>query len=253
MVQREELEQFLNEYLNSDKINDYSLNGLQVEGKNEIENIITGVSANLSLINTAIEKNADAILVHHGLLWTKMDFRLKGVYKNRITKLLEHNINLFAYHLPLDLHPEVGNNISLIKMLPYENIKSFGNYNGIDIGYQCNLQKLLSLGEISDIYKKNLDNNPIVVYDFGPEKIETVGIISGGAPELVNEAINKKLNLYITGEVTEYVQELCREAKINYIALGHYASEKFGVINLSKKIKQQYQCSIEFVDIKNKF
>ena len=253
MVTNQNLNHFLDFFMRSNEIDDASLNGLQVEGKKEIHKIITGVSANLSLFKKAESLKADAVLVHHGLFWKGMDFRLNGYLKKRVEILLRNQINLFAYHLPLDCHETVGNNISLLNLFQTENIAPFGYYHGNPIGFQGDLKENQTLTEILGFLEDKLEQKAVKAYPFGKEKIKNISVVSGGASSILYEAIKKKTDLFITGELTEYTQELCRETGLNYIALGHYSSEKLGVQNLSREIQKNFECEIEFIDIKNDF
>jgi len=230
MVNLSQLELFINHYLQSDRIEDASLNGLQVQGCDMVQRIVLGVSANLALFEKAVSLQAQAVLVHHGLFWEKSDLRLKGVLGRRVAYLIHHNLNLLAYHLPLDLHPEVGNNAGLIRLLPVESVQPFGEYHHIPIGFKGELNAPMALDEIRSMIENALQIKALKSYRFGSGQIKRIGVISGGAPEILNQAINLGLDLFITGEVAEYSQELCREAQIDYLALGHYNSEKMGVI-----------------------
>lgn len=220
-------------------------NGLQVEGVKEIKKIVFGVSANMALFEAAVKKGAQMLIVHHGLLWGH-EHKLTGVFGARIRFLIKHDLNLVAYHLPLDKHPVLGNNAGLAKLLGLKNLKPFGTYKGLKIGFKGNLNKPKSFESIFNVLGGEGLN-------FGPKKIKTVAIVSGGAHEMLEEAIIEKADLYICGSRDEYVQELAREGKINFIAMGHYNSEKLGILALKKYIDKKYKVSTEFIDIKNPF
>jgi len=220
-------------------------NGLQVEGTKEIKKIIFGVSANMALFEAAVKKDAQMLIVHHGLLWGH-EQKITGVFGARIRFLIKNDLNLVAYHLPLDKHPLLGNNAGLAKMLGLKNLKPFGTYKGLKIGFKGNLAKQKSFESIF----KALGGEGL---NFGPKLIKTVAIVSGGAHDMLEEAIQEKADLYICGSRDEYVQELAREGKINFIAMGHYNSEKLGILALKKYIEKKYKVSTEFVDIKNPF
>ena len=220
-------------------------NGLQVEGTKEIKKIVFGVSANMALFEAAKKAGAQMIIVHHGLLWGH-EQKITGVFGARIKFLIKNDMNLVAYHLPLDKHPALGNNAGLAKMLGLKNLKPFGTYKGLKIGFKGNLAKPKSFENIF----KNLGGEGL---NFGPKQIKTVAIVSGGAHDMLEEAIQEKADLYICGSRDEYVQELAREGKINFIAMGHYNSEKSGILALKKYIDKKYKVSTEFIDIKNPF
>lgn len=220
-------------------------NGLQVEGTKEIKKIVFGVSANMALFEQAVKKGAQMLIVHHGLLWGH-EQKLTGVFGARVRFLIKNDLNLVAYHLPLDKHPVLGNNAGLAKMLGLKNLKPFGTYKGLKIGFKGNLPKPKSFENIF----KMLGGEGL---NFGPKQIKTVAIVSGGAHDMLEEAIQEHADLYICGSRDEYVQELAREGKINFIAMGHYNSEKLGILALKKYIDKKYKVSTEFVDIKNPF
>lgn len=220
-------------------------NGLQVEGSKEIKKIVFGVSANMALFEAAVKKGAQMLIVHHGLLWGH-EQKLTGIFGARIRFLIKNDLNLVAYHLPLDKHPVLGNNAGLAKELGLKNLKPFGTYKGLKIGFKGNLAKPKSFENIFKILGGEGLN-------FGPKLIKTVAIVSGGAHDMLEEAVQEEADLYICGSRDEYVQELAREGKINFIAMGHYNSEKLGILALKKYIDKKYKVSTEFVDIKNPF
>lgn len=225
MVTRENVISFLNEYLQIADIADSSFNGLQVEGRRDIKKIVFGVSASLELFKRAKAVKADMIIVHHGLLWGK-EQALVGAFGRRAGFLLENQISLLGYHLPLDKHSVIGHNILLLKSLQAENISSFGCYHGQNIGY-CGTIKTTTIEKIVKKLEK-LCASKAIVLPFGPKKICKVGIVSGGGWSMLPDALAQGLDLFVTGSVDEPVQELCREGKIHCVALGHYNSEKIG-------------------------
>jgi len=220
-------------------------NGLQVEGAKTVNKIIFGVSANKKLFEAAVQEKAQMIIVHHGLFWGH-EHKITGVFGARIKFLIKNDLNLLAYHLPLDKHPKLGNNAGLAKMLGLKNLKPFGTYKGQKIGFIGTLAKAKSFENIF----KMLGGEGL---NFGPKTIKTVAIVSGGAHDMLEEAIENKADLYICGSRDEYVQELAREGKINFIAMGHYNSEKLGVLALKNYIDKKYKISTKFIDIKNPF
>ncbi len=234
MIKRAALEQYLNEYLDCDGFNDIGPNGLQVEGREAIQKITIGVSAGVELFERAIEKKADAIIVHHGIIWNFERPVYKGGYKQRVKLLLENDINLFGYHLPLDAHMEIGNNAEIARILGVQNPQPFGEYNGRFVGVKGELpavevQKLLNL-----IRKKV--NPKALSFMYGPDKISKIGIISGGAQKSVSQAVEAELDMYLTGEVSEHILNYVKEEGIHFVSAGHYATERFGVLALGKHL-----------------
>lgn len=248
MAKRKDIIDFVNKYLNSAAISDKSANGLQVEGKEDVKKIIFGVSANANLFNRAVKSGADMVVVHHGLFWGNEQV-LTGYYKKRIEILIRNDINLAAWHLPLDLHKTIGNNAVMAQVLGLKNLKPFGAYHGIDIGFIGVLPKPLGLDQI----KKIFGAQNAAALNFGPAKIKTVALVSGGAYNMLPQAIEQKADLFITGSVEEYVQETAREGKINFLPLGHYNSETYGVKKLMQIIQKKFKIEVEFIDIPNPF
>ena len=248
-MKRNELTQYLNTYLRIDDFKDTASNGLQVEGREKIRKIVTGVSANVELFEKAIKLKADAIIVHHGIIWDFEHPVYQGSYKKRIKLLLENDINLYGYHLPLDAHKEVGNNVRLAQILGLENIEPFGEYNEQLIGFKGEY-KLKQAETVFDLVKKEINANAII-FPYGPDKINTVGVVSGGAQKEVKQAVLQGMDLYLTGEVSEHILHYVKEEGIHFIAAGHYATERFGIIALGEHIKQKFELDVEFVDIPN--
>lgn len=248
-----ELEQILNTKLNSSAINDYAPNGLQVEGKKEIKKIITGVTASLPLIEKAIEKNADAILVHHGYFWKSENPCIRGMKGKRIKQLLVNDINLFGYHLPLDIHPELGNNAQLAKHLGVINVQGLENTPS-SIPMYGELETPISAEELKQKLEKTLQRTVILCNEFtsSPQKlIKKIGICSGGGQGYIDLAFEKGCDAFISGEISEQTTHSAREQGIYYFACGHHATERDGVKALGEWLAQQYGLDVEFIDIDN--
>jgi len=245
-----ELESFLNEYLESYKFYDYCPNGLQVEASDKISSIAVGVSASMELFRKAKKYGADAVLVHHGLFWGSSSAPLKGVLAKRVGFLFENKINLFAYHLPLDAHKLVGNNKAIADILNLEQIKPFAKHGNTEIGVIGNLIRKTDIIELENILRTNFKHLNHT-YLYGKRNIKKVAIVSGGAADDVYEAYEKGADLFITGEVSEQTQQWCKEAKINYIALGHYMSERYGVMRLAEVIKKKFGIKFKFIEVHN--
>lgn len=249
MIKKHDLLSFLKDYLEQYPVKDVALNGLQVEGKEHIDKIVTGVSASMQLFLKAVELEANMILVHHGLFWGTPE-PIKGYFRERIQILLNHKISLVAYHLPLDKHPIVGNNAQLLNLFDIKHCEPFGNYKGVSIGYKAELKNNIRIDNAIKLMEHRL-NTKTINYCFGKEHINKVAIVSGGAPEMLYQAIDEEIDLFISGETTEYVQELARDAKINVIIAGHYNTEKLGIMALGDLLKERFEVKVEFVDIPN--
>lgn len=248
MVKCDDVLHFWNTYLESASIPDASRNGLQVAGAAQLRKIVFGVSASLELFKKAQAVGADLICVHHGLLWGH-EQPLTGMFGERVRFLMQHNIGLAAYHLPLDKHPKIGHNACLIRALRATHVKPFAMYHDVTIGYEGNLPST-PFEKIVDTLEK-FCGAPANVLAFGPQKIKRVGVVSGGAYSMLPQAIDQKLDLYVTGILDEPAYEWCREGKINCIALGHYHSEKCGVEALMKLTAQKFHVKTQFIDIEN--
>ncbi len=248
-MQRNELTKYLEKYLKTENYKDYCPNGLQVEGKSDISKIIVGVSVSVDLFNRAIKEKADAVIVHHGLIWNYERPIYKGGYRERVKLLIANNINLYAFHLPLDAHPVVGNNAQLAKSLGVKSPKPFGDHKGNTIGFKGKIKKI----EKGKFFKKikTLVGRELLVFPYGPDKISNVGIISGDAQKEFNQAVAEGLDAYVTGEVREPVLHYAKEEKIHFISAGHYATEQFGVKALGNHLQKKFGIDVKFIDIPN--
>ncbi|HBA61579.1 MAG TPA: Nif3-like dinuclear metal center hexameric protein [Elusimicrobia bacterium] len=249
MADRDKIVAFIDSYLGSKKIKDMSRNGLQAEGSAQVRKIAFGVSASLECIRRAADSGAEMLIVHHGLLWGG-SVPFKGPLKAKLELLFKRGLTLCAWHLPLDSHPECGNNARLMKMLGAGGLKPFGFYEGVSVGFKGTFRKPVTIGDIAASLAIKLDAEPLC-FRFGTEKIRTVGIVSGGAARMFEQAIEEGLDLYITGEVAEFVQELARETRSNFISAGHYNTEKPGVMALAKVLEKKFRVKTEFIDIPN--
>lgn len=248
MVNCEDVIRFLDTYLNSAQITDVSRNGLQVAGTPRVGKIVFGVSASLELFRKAKVAGADLIVVHHGLLWGQ-EQPITGLFRDRIAFLLKNDINLAGYHLPLDMHPVVGHNACLMRALRAERLKPFGEYHGTPIGF-CGMVQPAPLEDLVSVLEAYCGAKAQVLA-YGPKRVETVGVVSGGAYSLLPQAIGQKLDLYVTGALDEPAQEWCREGRINCVALGHYNSEKPGVLALMELVSKRFDVQTEFIDVAN--
>lgn len=250
MVNLKDIINFCDEYLEINKFKDISLNGLQVEGKPEVEKIALGVSCNQKLFNAAKEKSCDLILVHHGLLWEKRWQFLRGVQKQRVKLLLDNDISLVAYHLPLDAHREIGNNSQGLKKLNVKIKGPFGLYNGEFIGFWGELSRKITLAKFKEQVNKVFGAKSNV-YSGGKIMVQSVAFVSGGGRSSLEEAIEKEIDVYITGEGNESTPAMVAESGIDFITSGHYNTEKFGVLALGELLEKKFKVKTEFIDIPN--
>lgn len=227
---------------------DSSQNGLQVENvSGKVEKIAFAVDASLETFRRAKECGADMLFVHHGIFWGK-EKTITGDFFRRINFLLENNLALYAAHLPLDMDEKLGNNISAAMLAGLENIEPFGEYHGVKIGYKGVFEKPLTCEEV--VSRLGFDVSSLLsLLKFGPEKVGSAGVITGGASREVEQAIDEGLDLYITGEVSHQMYHQCLESKINVISAGHYQTEIFGVKNVEKAVRKKQLADTCFIDV----
>lgn len=246
-MERDELVRYLDELLESQRFSDYCPNGLQVEGVRDVRRIVAGVSASQALIDAAIERKADALLVHHGWFWRGEDGRITGFRKARMQSLLAHDINLFAYHLPLDGHPEFGNNAQLAKCCGWSTEGWFGEQ---DLGCYGHVAAPCALPDLVQEISKQLHRQPLVIGD-DSRRIERIAWCSGGAQGYFEQAVALGVDAFLSGEISEHSVHLARESRVAFIAAGHHATERFGVQALSSHLTECLGLECEFVDIDN--
>nr|WP_162902345.1 Nif3-like dinuclear metal center hexameric protein [Facilibium subflavum] len=248
-MDRNELKRHLDEILAVNEIQDYCPNGLQVQGKKEIQTIITGVTASLALIEKAIEMKADAIIVHHGYFWKNESYPITGMKYQRISQLIKHDINLFAYHLPLDIHPSCGNNAQLAKRLDLKVLGPFDTNTHPSYGIICQ-STAISTDQLASNIEKVLDRAPLVV---GPDKeqISKIALCTGGAQDFIEQAFHAGAEVYISGEISERTTHIANELGITYIAAGHHATERYGINALGEHLAKQFKIDHHFIDINN--
>jgi dinuclear metal center YbgI/SA1388 family protein len=242
-----DLVNYMDDYLKINEITDVSINGLQIEGKRDVKKICLGVDSSLEIFKETSKRKADLLIVHHGLIWGGLK-NIRGLVKERISFLVENDISLYAVHLPLDMHPEVGNNIELLKILNLTDPEPFGAYHGVKIGFKGRYEKMKSIKEISKNLEKSLPTK-VESFNFGPEKIKSVGIVSGGGGSAFEDCIKEELDLFITGEPSHTIYHIAKESGINLIFAGHYATEKLGVMALGRNVEEKYGVKAEFIDI----
>ncbi|MCJ2375704.1 Nif3-like dinuclear metal center hexameric protein [Vibrio sp. ZSDZ34] len=245
------LEAVLNEKLSPQLIKDYCPNGLQVEGSRDIKKVVTGVTASQALIDHAIEVGADAILVHHGYFWKGEPEAIRGMKGRRIRSLVKNDINLFGYHLPLDIHPELGNNARLAKLL---GIEVEGGLEGHpqSVAMYGRLSAPMSSQALSQRISKALQREPLHIAPSGEDKmISTIGWCTGGGQDYIELAASHGLDAFISGEVSERTTYTAREMGIHYFSAGHHATERYGIEALGEWLAKEHGLDVEFVDIDN--
>ena len=240
---------YLDQYLDS-RGRDYGPNGLQVEGKAGIRKIVTGVSACQELFVRAREAEADAVLVHHGIFWEGMPRTLTGFQYRRVAELIRGEMSLIAYHLPLDRHAGVGNNAVAGREFGLTDLEPFGFHDGLPVGFKGRFPKAIPAAELVDRCRRIYAQEPLAFLG-GPDAVSTLGIISGGAQRDLYTAIDEGLDSYITGEVSEWVMNVAREAGIHYLAAGHYATERLGIRKLGEHLRERFGLEVEFIDVPN--
>ncbi len=239
--------------LQPERFKDYGPNGLQVEGKAEVRKIVSGVTASLALIEAAVAAQADAIFVHHGLFWRGQDGRVTGWMKQRLALLLAHDINLYAYHLPLDAHPELGNNAQLGLRLGLKADRYFGEHDLGFLGSRSSTADSAGPDNAENLARhvKNTLNRPVVLVGHAKTAIKNIAWCSGGAQGYFEAAIAAGADAFITGEISEPQAHYAREMGVAFIACGHHASERYGAPAVAAHVAAQFGLAHEFIDIDN--
>ncbi|MFS2223525.1 type 2 GTP cyclohydrolase I [Pantoea sp. B65] len=241
-----ELEHIINQQLNTAAFSDYAPNGLQVEGRAEVKKIITGVTACQALLDEAVRLQADAVLVHHGYFWKSESPVIKGMKRNRLKALLANDINLYGWHLPLDAHPQLGNNVLLAKQL--------------DIEVRGEIAPLLLWGELEDVLtgdqlaqriSQKLGRTPLHCSDNAPKHIRRLAWCTGGGQSFIDDAAEFGVDAFISGEVSEKTIHSARENGMHFFAAGHHATERAGIRALGEWLAESYGLDVTFIDIDN--
>ena len=249
-IDRKQLLTHLENLLQSRRIRDYCPNGLQVEGRERIHHIVTGVTASQALIEEAIELGADTLLVHHGYFWKGEDQRVVGIKKERLKALLQHDINLIAYHLPLDVHPELGNNAQLADLLELETTGPIDPLDPSTPGSIGKLPKAMTAAEFSQWIASKLDREPLHIGE-NEDIVETVAWCTGGAQGYLQLAVDAGVDAFITGEINEPAVHLARETGTHFYSAGHHATERYGARALGQHLETEFGVKVTFVDIDN--
>ena len=246
-MQLSELCEFCDDYLRAAEFSDYCPNGLQVEANPTVENIVCGVTASQALIEAAAAAGADTLIVHHGYFWKGEAQPITGVKGRRIAALIRNRINLLAYHLPLDAHPEVGNNVQLARVMGWPIAGSFGEQNLV---FEGSLERTCKLEELVDEIETRLDTRTLAI-EGGDHDIRSVAWCTGAAQGFIEAAAARGVDAFVSGEVSEPTFHLAREMGIHYIGAGHHATERYGVQALGAEIARRYSLRQQFIDIPN--
>ncbi|MFG3694456.1 Nif3-like dinuclear metal center hexameric protein [Stutzerimonas stutzeri] len=236
-------------YLNSAKISDYCPNGLQVEGRSQVGRIVSGVTASQALLDAAVEAQADVVLVHHGYFWKNEDPRVVGIKQRRLKTLLTHDISLLAYHLPLDVHPEVGNNVQLARMLGLIVEGPLEPDNPRSVGLVGSIDTPLAPAEFMQRVQTVLGREPLMIEGNGP--IRRIAWCTGGAQGYIDQAVAAGVDAYLTGEVSEPTVHIARENGLSFFAAGHHATERYGVQALGEYLAERFAVEHLFIDCPN--
>lgn len=250
MVSAAELLEYTHELLNVAAYEDYCPNGLQVEGSCDVRRIVTGVTASQALIERAVAGKADLLLVHHGFFWKGEDPRIIGMKWRRIRLLVQNDIGLAAYHLPLDGHSELGNNAQLAKLLDFPVTGRFGQGPDGGIGMHATLAQSVDPETINDRLAQRLEREPLFVAG-GDHPIRRIGWCSGGAQGYIEQAAALGLDAYVSGEISEPTVHAARELGIHYFAAGHHATERYGIKALGEHLAARFGLSHAFIDVPN--
>ena len=250
MAQLMEVISYLDELLDAQNFPDYGPNGLQVPGSDELSVVVTGVSAHRELFEQAAALGAQLVVAHHGLFWDFHPRSVSPTMKERLRLLFDHDMALAAYHLPLDAHPEVGNNALICAALELEQGEPFGDHRGRAVGFVGRSSEGVAFDELRRRCEAVFGQEPFL-WDSGPDVVHTIGIVSGGAASSFGEAIARGLDAFLTGEPAEHVMADARESRTHFIAAGHYATETFGVRRLGELVAERFGVEHHFVDAPN--
>lgn len=250
MAGRKDLVRVINDLLQPHLFKDYCPNGLQVEGRDEIARIVSGVTACQALIDQAIEQRADCILVHHGLFWKGDSGVISGLKRNRIKALLDHGINLLAYHLPLDAHDRIGNNAQLAARLEIDIIGPMGGTGTPELAMVGQLAESMSVEAFGARVAAALERPPQIIR-CGEHRVKTVGWCSGAAQGYIEQACDYGVDAYLSGEISEPTVHIARENAVHYLAAGHHATERYGVQALGDYLALTFGVEHQFIEIGN--
>jgi len=250
MVDRDALIRYCNELLDSGSFQDYCPNGLQVEGRTEIRRIVSGVTASQALVDAAVEARADLLLVHHGYFWRGESAAVVGVKQRRLKALLKNDINLVAYHLPLDVHAELGNNVQLARLMGWQISGGLEPNNPRSVGLTGELAALCAGEELAALLAARLQREPLFVAGHD-RPVKRIAWCTGAAQGYIDKAIALGVDAFITGEVSEPTVHAARENGIHFYAAGHHATERYGAKALGEHLAATFGLEHRFIDIDN--
>lgn len=251
MASRDQVIEFCDQLLEIESYGDYGPNGLQVPGRPEVNRVATAVSAHLASIEAAAETGADLLLTHHGLFWDFHPRSLSPAMAARLKVAFDAGLSVAGYHLPLDGHPEIGNNALLARQLGFEPVPGrIGEAKGRHIGIVARRTEPVPAADLFALIESTLNRKPLV-FDAGPDEVTSIGVVTGAGASEVHTAIALGLDAFITGEPSEHVMADAREGKIHFIAAGHYATETFGIIRLGELLAERFDIEHEFIDVPN--
>lgn len=251
MADRDQIVSFVNELLDVDSFSDYGPNGLQVPGSRNVLTVATAVSAHLESIEAAAKAGAEMLLTHHGLFWDFHPRSLSPAMASRLKAALTSDLSIAGYHLPLDAHPEIGNNVLLCREFGFEpEAEAIGMVKGRGIGAIGRHETGVRIEELIERVRSQLGREPLV-FSEGPELVSTIGIVSGAAASDIQTAVALGLDAFLTGEPSEHVMADSREGKINFLAAGHYATETCGIRRLGEVVAERFAIDHVFVDVPN--
>lgn len=244
-MQRVELDAYLNQYLDVARFRDYCPNGLQVEGRAYVERIATGVTASVELLGSAIESGADAIIVHQGYFWRGEDARIVGMRRRRVALLIEHNVNLYAFHLPLDAHPEIGSNAALGSRLGFQVHGRFGDQ---DVGFYGEINSAPTLAELAERVEQRLERKPLVIGE-NARLVRRIAWCTGAAQNDLEDAVRLGVDAYLTGEVSDQAVHLARDSGVAFIAAGRHVTERYGIHALGTHLAREFGLEHRHIEI----
>lgn len=250
MITLKALVDYTNELLAAKNFRDYAPNGLQVEGRADVGLIVSGVTASLELIEAGIAAGADALLVHHGYFWNGEDARITGMKRRRLQRLLGTDTSLLAYHLPLDAHPDLGNNAQLGRVLGFETTGSLGTDDGMALGCFGFLPEPLDGQALAGLIQDRLGRTPLHIPG-RRNPVQTVGWCTGAAQSYIGDAVAQGLDAFVSGEISEQTVHVARECGIHYYSAGHHATERYGVRALGEHLAGHFGIRHRFIDIAN--
>jgi len=250
MMLRAEFMARLEQLLQTARVRDYCPNGLQVEGTDQIQRVVAGVTASQALLDAAVAAKADAIVVHHGYFWKNETPVITGIKKRRLQTLLQHDINLFGFHLPLDIHPELGNNAQLGQLLGMEKIEAVASVEPVGVVMHGYLPTPMALADIGQLVNIKLQRPPLV-HAGHSGMVQHVAWCTGGGQGYIDVAEDQGADLFISGEVSEQTIHIANERQIHYIAAGHHATERYGIRALAMEMATWPGLTVEFMDLPN--